>query len=174
MGRLMARPARRRVRRARRQAVHSAVLRRYHRTFRLPLLRYALGGDLLTMLTAPVVYSAILPFVLVDVWVSIYQAICFRAWGLVPVRRRAYFAIDRHKLAYLNGLEKVTCLYCSYANGTIAFIREVVARTEQYWCPIRHARRIRHPHDRYAAFIPYGDAAGYRAGLPARRAALKK
>lgn len=154
--------------------MHNVVLRLHHRAYRIPLVRYALGGDLLTVLTAPVVYSAIVPFVLVDVWVSIYQAICFRAWGLAHVRRRAYFAIDRHKLAYLNGLEKLNCLYCSYTNGLIAFIREVVARTEQYWCPIRHARRIRQPHEHYAAFVPYGDAAGYRAGLPSRRAALKK
>jgi hypothetical protein len=41
----------------------------------------------------------------------------------------------------------------------------VAARTEQHWCPIRHAHRIEHPHDRYSYFLPYGDAAAYRAKI---------
>ena len=83
-------------------------------------------------------------------------------------------SIDRHRLAYLNGLEKLNCLYCSYANGVIAYVRDIAARTEQYWCPIRHARRVRHPHERYESFAAYGDAAGFRRTLPSQRAALKK
>ena len=146
----------------------------YYRAFKPPLLRYLLGGDVATVLAAPVIYSLIVPFVLLDAWVSLYQACCFRAWGLSPVRRRAYFSIDRHRLAYLNGLEKLNCLYCSYANGVIAYVREIAARTEQYWCPIRHARRVRHPHERYGSFAAYGDAAGFRRTLPSQRAALKK
>jgi len=116
----------------------------------------------------------VVPFALLDAWVTLYQAICFRAWGIARVRRRAYFAIDRHRLAYLNQFEKVNCMFCSYVNGLIAYVSEVAARTEQYWCPIRHGRRTRHPHDRYRAFLAYGDAAGYRGGLTSLRTALKK
>jgi len=144
------------------------------RRHRAPLLPYVLRSDLLTIVTAPVIYSLIVPFVVMDVWVSLYQALCFRAWGVVPVRRLAFFAIDRHNLAYLNGLEKVNCLFCSYANGVLGYVREVAARTEQYWCPIRHARRTRNPHEHYRNFTPYGDAAGYRGSLPSLRSALKK
>jgi hypothetical protein len=162
------------ARRLRRRAVDNAALRLYHRRHRVRLLRYLLSGNLATMLTAPVIYSTIVPFALLDAWVAAYQAVCFRAWGISRVRRRDHFAIDRHRLAYLNGLEKVNCLFCSYANGVIGYVREVAARTEQYWCPIRHARRTRHPHDRYARFPEYGDAAGYRRGLTSLRAALKK
>lgn len=162
------------VRRLRRRAADNAALRLYHRQHRVRLLRYLLSADLGTMATAPIIYSMIVPFALLDLWVALYQAACFRAWGIARVRRRDYFAIDRHKLSYLNGLEKLNCLFCSYANGVIGYVREVAARTEQYWCPIRHARRTRHPHDRYAAFPVYGDAAGYRAGLMSLRAALKK
>lgn len=161
-------------RRVRRQVTAHAALRIYHYGFKPPLLRYLLSGDVATVLTAPIIYSLIVPFVLLDAWVSLYQAWCFRAWGLAPVRRRAYLSIDRHKLAYLNGLEKLNCLYCSYVNGLIAYVREVAARTEQYWCPIRHARRVRHPHERYASFAMYGDAAGFRRSLPSQRADLKK
>ena len=67
--------------------------------------------------------------------------------------------IDRHRLAYLNAIEKANCVYCGYANGLLAYVREVTARTEQYWCPIRHARPIRAPHRHYQRFFDYGDAA---------------
>jgi hypothetical protein len=36
---------------------------------------------------------------------------------MARVPRRRYFAVDRHKLAHLNGIEKVNCTFCSYANG---------------------------------------------------------
>ncbi len=164
---------RRTLRRRRRSAIDNAVLRIHHRAFRQGLWRYLLSGDLATMATAPVIYSLIIPFVLLDVWVSAYQAVCFRAWGIARVRRRAYFAVDRHKLAYLNLLEKFNCFYCTYANGVIAYVREVAGRTEQYWCPIRHARRIRNPHLHYADFTEYGDAEGYRRRLAPLRNQLK-
>ena len=157
-----------------RRRVHDHSGGHADRQHRAPLLPYVLRSDLLTIVTSPVIYTLIVPFVLMDVWVSLYQAVCFSAWGVVPVRRRAYFAIDRHKLGYLNALEKAHCMYCSYVNGLVAFVREVAARTEQYWCPIRHGRRVRGRHDRDAGFAPYGDGAAYREALPSLRAKLKK
>lgn len=126
------------------------------------------------MATAPVIYVLLLPFALLDLSVSLYQAICFRAWNIKRVRRRDFFAIDRHKLPYLNALEKINCLYCSYANGLIGYVGEIAARTEQYWCPIKHARPVRASHRRYQLFMPYGDAAGYRGGLAELRRAIKR
>jgi hypothetical protein len=164
----------RQIRRRRQQAVDNPALRIHHRQYRQPLWRYVLSGEIATVATAPLIYSMGVPFALLDAWLSFYQAVCFPAWGVARVRRRDYFAIDRHKLAYLNGLEKAHCLYCSYVNGLIAYAGEVAARTEQYWCPIRHARRTRRPHARAEAFVPYGDAAAYRASLPSLRAGLKK
>lgn len=144
------------------------------RQHRAPLLAYVLRGDLPTLLTAPVIYSLIVPFALLDLWVSLYQAVCFRAWGVTRVRRRAFFALDRHKLQYLNGIEKANCLYCSYATGVIDFAREVAGRTEQYWCPIRHAKRAHVRHRRHGRFAPYGAGAAYRELLPSLRDRLKK
>jgi len=57
------------------------------------------------------------------------------------------------------------CVYCGYANGLIAYVREIAARTEQYWCPIKHARPIPAPHARYRVFFEYGDARAYRQEL---------
>jgi hypothetical protein len=93
---------------------------------------------------------------------------------MTRVPRRRYFAIDRHKLAYLNGIEKVNCTFCSYTNGLIAYVREVAARTEQYWCPIKHARAIPVPHSRYHLFFDYGDAARYRRDFGALRHGLRR
>jgi hypothetical protein len=105
------------------------------------------------------------PIALLDLWISVYQAICFRAFGIARVRRSAYIVIDRQHLAYLNAIEKLNCVYCGYANGVFAYVREIAGRTEQYWCPIRHARRVRAPHIHYRHFVDYGDADGYRRRL---------
>jgi hypothetical protein len=127
----------------------------------------------LNLLTAPVIYSLIVPIALLDLWISIYQALCFPIFGIARVRRSTYIVIDRHHLAYLNAIEKVNCVYCGYANGVIAYVREVAGRTEQYWCPIRHAKRVRAPHTHYRKFVDYGDARGYHRHLRVVRAELK-
>jgi hypothetical protein len=135
--------------------------------------RYLLEADLLSLLTAPIIYSLLLPFAVLDLWVMLYQAICFPIYRIARVPRRRYFAIDRHKLAYLNRIEKMNCTFCSYANGVLAYTREVAARTEQYWCPIKHARTIPVPHSRYEGFFEYGDAERYRRDLRHVRDALR-
>lgn len=148
-------------------------LRETHRRLRQSTPAYILEGDLLSLLTAPIIYSLLLPLVLLDLWVTLYQSVCFPIYGMTRVPRRRYFAIDRHKLAYLNAIEKVHCTFCSYANGLIGYVREVAARTEEYWCPIKHARAIPAPHHRYHVFLDYGDAHGYRNELPALRHAMR-
>jgi hypothetical protein len=111
---------------------------------------------------------------LIDVWASLYQAICFRAYRITRVPRSRYVVLDRGRLAYLNGIEAVNCVFCEYANGVVAYVREIASRTEQYWCPIKHALRVSDPHERYARFIEYGDAEGYRPRLEAFREALRE
>ena len=151
-----------------------AAIRALQRRQRIGLWRYITAASAATMATAPVIYVLVLPFALLDLSVSLYQAICFRAWDIKRVRRRDFFAIDRHRLPYLNALEKINCVYCSYANGLIAYVGEIAARTEQYWCPIKHARRPRASHERYESFLPYGDASVYRSGLARMRRAIKR
>jgi hypothetical protein len=114
------------------------------------------------LLSAPVIYSMIVPIGLLDLWITVYQAICFRIYGIARVQRSVYMIIDRQHLDYLNGIEKLNCVYCGYANGVFAYVREIAGRTEQYWCPIRHAKRVRAPHVRYRHFVDYGDAEGYQ------------
>lgn len=125
------------------------------------------------LITAPVIYSLIVPIAILDLWITIYQWVCFPIYGITRVHRSTFIAIDRHHLEYLNAIERTNCDYCGYSNGVFAYVREVAARTEQYWCPIRHARRINGPHLRYREFVDYGDAAGYKRRLPMLRDQLK-
>lgn len=144
-----------------------------HRRLRLGLTRFFGRTSLAVVLTAPVIYSLIVPLVIVDAWVSAYQAICFRVYGIPRVNRRDYIAMDRGRLSYLNVIEALNCSFCAYANGVVAYVREVSSRTEQYWCPIKHALKISDPHRRYYEFLEYGDAEGYRARLDEFRARLR-
>jgi len=148
-------------------------VRRAHRAFKQSIPAFIWESSVASLLTAPVIYSLLLPFMVLDVWVTLYQWVCFPIYGIARVPRRRYFVIDRHKLAYLNGIEKINCVYCGYANGVIAYVREVAARTEEYWCPIKHARAVPTPHTRYHLFFDYGDAKAYRRELPKLRRALR-
>ncbi len=145
-----------------------------HRRLRQTVPRFLHDSSILNILTAPIIYAMILPIALLDLWITIYQAICFRAYGIARVKRSTYIVIDRHQLAYLNAIEKLNCVYCGYANGVFAYVREIAGRTEQYWCPIRHARRIRAPHPHYRDFEDYGDAEGYRKRLIPLRNELRE
>ena len=136
------------------------------------LVRYMTGASLLTWLTTPVIYLGVIPLVLLDLFILIYQTICFPVYGIPKARRSDYVILDRGDLPYLNAVESMNCFYCGYANGIAAYFREVSARAEQYWCPIKHARRIIAWHDRYPGFFEYGDAESYRLGLERLRASL--
>jgi hypothetical protein len=144
-----------------------------HRRLKQSIPRFLRDSSISNLLTAPAIYSLIVPIAILDVWITIYQAICFRAYGIARVPRSAYIVIDRQHLAYLNTIEKFNCMYCGYANGVLAYVREVAGRTEQYWCPIRHAHRVRAPHTQYRHFIDYGDAEGYHRRLIPLRDELK-
>jgi hypothetical protein len=135
------------------------------RRYKVGLLRFLRRSRLSVVLTAPVVYFGFLPFLLLDLFVTIFQALCFPVYRIPKVKRAEYVVFDREDLPYLNLIEKFNCFYCSYGNGVAAYTREVAARTEQYWCPIKHARRMRTTHERYPAFFDYGDAEAYRQGL---------
>ncbi|MEO7326219.1 MAG: hypothetical protein ABIW82_15440 [Dokdonella sp.] len=143
-----------------------AVLRR-HREMKTRLSHYVLGAKPLIVLTAPLIYSLIVPLVLLDVFMTIYQAACFPVYDIPKVRRKDYFIFDRRYLAYLNLLEKFNCAFCSYGNGLLGYAREIASRTERYWCPIKHARKVLGAHPRYGEFSDFGDATAYRDGVAA-------
>ncbi|HTB09937.1 MAG TPA: hypothetical protein VK752_00120 [Bryobacteraceae bacterium] len=132
-----------------------------HKDLKHWLPSYLLHGRFLAYATAPIIYSGIVPFMLLDVFLTVYQGICFPVYGVPKARRADYIVFDRGGLKYLNLLERLNCIYCSYGNGLLAYGTEIAARTEQHWCPIKHAHRLRAPHSRYQHFLDYGDAQRY-------------
>lgn len=166
--------ARFRYRLDRGRVIFDAEMRARHRAARESLVSFLSRTRAIVVLTAPLTYSLILPLVLLDLFVSLYHAVCFRVYGIPLVRRGDYIALDRHRLAYLNALQKLNCAYCGYANGLIAYTREIAGRTEAYWCPIKHARRVADPHERMPGFADFGDAEGFQGETERQRAKLRE
>ena len=133
-----------------------------HRRHKRSSWKHLRNTRLLVILSSPLIYLCVVPFLLLDAAVTLFQLVCFPIYGIPGVRRKDYLVFDRGRLAYLNTIEKIGCIYCSYVNGLLAMITEIAARTEQHFCPIKHARRLLQTHSRYGKFLPYGDARRYR------------
>ena len=144
------------------------------RKFKRLLITYIFNARLLVLLTAPVIYSLVLPLALLDLFITIYQHICFPVYQMEKVKRGEHIVLDRHKLGYLNTLEKINCAYCGYGNGVLAYAAEIAARTESYWCPIKHARKMANYHHLYGNFSDYGDAENYLADLKRNMEEVRK
>ncbi len=140
-------------------------IRKQQREWIKKIRYYLRDAKILNILTAPVIYSCLIPALMLDAMITIYQRVCFPIYGIPLVVRDKYVLMDRQYLSYLNAIEKINCVYCGYFNGVIAYTREIAARTEQYWCPIKHARKMKTLHSRYRNFFEYGDAKTYRQNL---------
>ena len=140
-----------------------------HKKLILNVFQYIRLARPMAILTMPVIWSCLIAAVLMDLTITIYQSICFPVYGIPKVRRSDYVVIDRHNLSYLNIFEKINCMYCSYFNGLMGYASEMAARTEQHWCPIKHARKIGSIHSRYKNFLDYGDAKRYRKEIETAR-----
>lgn len=136
-----------------------------HSLLRVAVLPWLLSSKLRHILSIPFIYGMIIPILCMDITITCYQHICFRLYRIARVKRSKYIVLDRHHLSYLNAIEKFNCLYCGYGNGVMSYSREVIARTEQYWCPIKHARKVVGTHKRYRKFVAYGDADNYKSQL---------
>ncbi len=149
------------------QAVHDA-----HQRVRLGWFRWFLTVRPQNYLTMPVIYGASIPLLLFDFAMTLYQWLCFPVYRIARVKRANYIVYDHQHLAYLNIIEKAHCLYCSYAVGMLAYAGEIIARTEQYFCPIKHARKVRAAHSRYESFLDYGESENFHGKLEAFRTEL--
>jgi hypothetical protein len=140
-------------------------VRGYHKTLVTRIHSYLFNASFLNIVTGPVIWFCLVPALFMDLVTSVYQAICFPVYKIPKVQRSDYIVIDRHALHYLNVFEKLNCVYCGYFNGLIAYVQEIAARTEQYWCPIKHARKLGTIHSRYKKFTDYGDCKDFRKNI---------
>lgn len=157
-----------------RRVAFEQAIRDAHRKVRIGVFHWLVSIRPQNYLTAPVIYGMIVPLTFADLCVTIYQTVCFPIYGIGRARRCDYFIFDHRHLAYLNAFEKFHCLYCSYASGVLAYASEITARTEQYFCPIKHARKFLRAHARDARYLDYGEADNYHVRLEEFRAALAR
>ena len=158
----------------RKKILFEEEMKRVNKEMRQGVVAFLISTPIMSLLVAPVIYSLYIPLGLLDLWISLYQAVCFRTYGIPRVRRSDFIVLDRGGLPYLNFIEQFNCNYCGYANGLVAYAREVASRTEQYFCPIKHARKILGTHDRYRKFFDFGDGKRYQKELDRLREELRK
>ncbi len=120
---------------------------------------------LLHFLAAPIIYGMVIPAILLDVIIFIYQQVVFRIFKFELLKRSDYIVFDRHYLGYLNPVEKLNCIYCSYVNGLMQYTSAIASRTEFYFCPIKHAKKVAYNHDYYHDYLAYGDEEDYQKKL---------
>ena len=149
-----------------------ATVRQAHFKLKTSFFRWLVTYRPQNLITGPIIYSMIIPMVVLDACVSFYQATCFPIYGIIKVSRGDYLVFDRQQLGYLNFIERFHCSYCAYGNGLMAYVTEIVGRTEEYFCPIKHARKMLGAHSRYVRFLSYGEADDYAAKLEQFRANL--
>jgi hypothetical protein len=122
------------------------------------------------MLSFPFIWIVIIPFVFMDIIIEIYHRICFWLYGIPYVKRSEFIKMDRHKLSYLKWYDKINCAYCGYANGLLRYDSEIAARTEKYWCSIKHQPSKDFVEPSYQRqFLKYGDEKAYRKECDRRR-----
>src|SRR5579862_6807651 len=57
-----------------------------HRLFKTPVWKHIRRARLLVILTVPLIYACAIPFALLDLFVTIYQAVCFPIFRVPKVR----------------------------------------------------------------------------------------
>lgn len=147
----------------RRKVIFLEEFRKRNRTFRFPTWRYVIPTNLRHFLSIPFIYMMIVPTVILDIFLTVYQWTAFSLYRIPKVDRREYIIYERRFLDYLNIIQKVHCLYCSYVNGVFAYAVEIAARTERYWCPIKSAHKPSFSHGWYKDFADYGDPEAWKA-----------
>ena len=141
------------------------AVREAHGRLKTGFFRWLVTNRPANLITGPIIYSMIVPLVILDVFVSFYQATCFPIYRITRLRRGDFIVFDRQQLEYLNFIEKFHCTYCAYASRLVSYVSAIIGKTEEYFCPIKHARRILGSHARYKRFLDYGDAADYEGRL---------
>ena len=98
-----------------------------------------------------------------DLLVELYHRVAFPLCKIKLVKRFNYIKIDRHKLSYLNCLEKIGCAYCGYANGLVNYWVKIAAESEKFWCAIKHekCKDFMVP-EHHKEFVDYGDDKGFK------------
>ena len=75
-----------------------AATRKLHRVYRQRVLRYLWDARVSAVVTGPLIWGALFPALLLDFYVTLYQFVCFPAYGIPKVRRSDFMPMDRRHL----------------------------------------------------------------------------
>ena len=112
----------------------------------------------INLITGPMIYSVIVPLLVLDAFVTLYQYLCFPIYQVKPFRRSDFIVFDRQELKYLDWISKFHCTYCAYAVGLIGFVSAVIGATEAYFCPIKHHSKNSHASNRTYSYVAFEQA----------------
>ncbi len=103
----------------RKKVIFLEMFREKNKRKKVPLYQYLIPRNwrhVRYILSIPFIYGMIVPAIFLDIALTIYQRITFPLYTIPLVRRSDFIMDDRRFLDYLNILEKINCLYCSYVN----------------------------------------------------------
>jgi hypothetical protein len=66
-----------------------------HRRLKTSAWAQIRSARFLVILSVPLIYACVVPLALLDLFVAVYQWICFPIYGIPKVRRRDYLIFDR-------------------------------------------------------------------------------
>ena len=144
------------------KVVFADKIKIFHKSKKVNLFKYIFTADVKNILSIPFIYAMIIPWIILDLFLTIYQYTALPLYWIPRVYRKDYFIYDRRFLKYLNLLQKINCLYCAYINGLFAYAREIWGRTEQYWCPIKHAVNNENEHKYFKDFADFWDSEWFK------------
>jgi len=145
-----------------RKIIFNSETRQKNKTYKKPIIESLFSVRAREVISIPFIYSMIVPSVLLHLFLFIYQQTALRLYQIPLVSLKDYVTFDRKELDYLNSIQKINCLYCSYVNGLFSYAVEIAGRTERYRCPIKNAKKMNGWHDRQEWFADYGDAVQFR------------
>lgn len=142
--------------------IFSKEARERNRQRRRSFLKSLFNARLKDLISMPFIYAMIIPSVILDIFLLIYQQTALRLYWIPLVKRSDYIIFDRRHLDYLNWFQKFNCLYCSYVNWLFSYAVEIAWRTEKYWCPIKSAQRMKWWHYWQKHFADYWDVEWFK------------
>ncbi len=132
-------------------------IKKKNKFYKISVFESVFSARVREVLSAPFIYAMIVPAIILDIFLFIYQQTAIRLYKIPLVKRSDYIIFDRKQLDYLNLIQKINCLYCSYVNWLFSYAVEIAWRTEKYWCPIKSASKKKWWHDWEEYFADYWD-----------------
>lgn len=132
-------------------------IKKKNKFYKISIFESIFSARVREVLSAPFIYAMIVPAIILDIFLFIFQQTAIRLYKIPLVKRSDYIIFDRKQLDYLNLIQKVNCLYCSYVNWLFSYAVEIAWRTEKYWCPIKNASKKKWWHDWEEYFADYWD-----------------